>query len=99
MNFRFRTRLWLHEGVAAWHFVTLPTEISGVILGIGQPPRGFGAIRVKATIGRTRWDTSIFPDSKSGSYVLPIKKQVRLSERLSKDDLVDVVIDVPDPGT
>lgn len=97
MDFRFQARLWLYEGAGAWHFVTLPTEIADVIREMAQPPsRGFGSVRVAVTIGQARWHTSIFPDSKSGSYVMPVKKQVRVAERLSDGDLVEVIVDIAD---
>jgi hypothetical protein len=31
MRFRFRAKLWLHTGSAAWHFVTVPAEIADEI--------------------------------------------------------------------
>ena len=34
-------------------------------------------------IGATRWSTSIFPDKKRGTYVLPVKKSVRVAEQLA----------------
>ena len=37
---------------------------------------------MEVTIGTTRWSTSVFPDRKRGTYVLPLKKQVRIAERL-----------------
>ena len=37
---------------------------------------------VEVTVGSTTWRTSIFPDTKSASFVLPVKKAVRLAERL-----------------
>lgn len=48
----------------------------------GHRARGFGAQRVEVTIGATRWSTSIFPDRKRGTYVLPVKRDVRVRERL-----------------
>ena len=43
---------------------------------------GFGSLRVEVTIGATRWQTSIFPDNKRGTCVLPVKKAVRQAEDL-----------------
>jgi hypothetical protein len=33
-------------------------------------------------VGGTTWQTSIFPDRKTGTYVLPMKKAVRTAEHL-----------------
>jgi len=51
----------------------------------GKSERGFGSIKVSARIGKTQWESSIFPDKSSGSYLLPIKKSVRESENLIID--------------
>ena len=40
--------------------------------------------------------TSIFPDSKQGSYVLPVKKAVRTAEGIEDGDDVEVALDVLD---
>ncbi|MBP9762590.1 DUF1905 domain-containing protein [Patescibacteria group bacterium] len=32
---------------------------------------------VLVTVGKTMWETSIFPDKKSQSYLLPMKLEVR----------------------
>ncbi len=93
MVFRFRSELWLHNGEAAWHFVTVPTgvgeEISDATVG---ERRGFGSVKVQATIGGTTWPTSLFPDGASGSFVLPVKRQVRQAEDLEDGDQVDVSV-------
>jgi hypothetical protein len=89
--FRFRAELWEHEGPAAWYFISLPDEIADDIEEqFGHAAGGFGSIRVQVTIGATTWHTSLFPDSKRATYVLPVKKPVRTAERLSAGSLADV---------
>lgn len=56
------------------------------------PRRGFGSIRVEARIGDTTWHTSLFPDSKSGSLLLPVKKQVRLAEDIEPGSTCEVAL-------
>jgi|SRR4051794_18694358 hypothetical protein len=91
MTYRFRAELWLHTGEGAWHFVTLPTDVADEIdtLSAGSR-RGFGSVRVTVTIGSTTWDTSVFPDATSESFVLPVKKQVRTREAIGDGDTVEV---------
>ncbi|MEZ5251296.1 MAG: DUF1905 domain-containing protein [Ilumatobacteraceae bacterium] len=48
------------------------------------------------TIGSSTWNTSLFPDSKSASYVLPVKKPVRTAEQIRAGDQVDVSIELVD---
>lgn len=89
--------LWEWQGKGAWCFVTLPVEYADVIRTIGvSPKRGFGSLRVECTVGKTIWKTSIFPDSKSKSYLLPIKKDVRKSERIEVGDSLSVKIRILD---
>jgi hypothetical protein len=62
----------------------VPEDISTKIKEMqkGKLRRGWGAIYVKAKIGKTEWQTSIFPDRRSATYVLPLKKEVRYEENL-----------------
>lgn len=97
MTYRFTAELWMHTGNAAWHFVTLPPDMSDEIDDItGPDARGFGSVRVHVTVGATRWSTSLFPDTKAGAYVLPMKKPVRIAEDLHDGDLVDITIELAD---
>jgi hypothetical protein len=83
----------VHIGENPWYFVTLPPDQSDEIDELtAATRRGFGSVRVRVTVGQTTWATSIFPDTKRQSYVLPIKKQVRLSEGLEVDQPVDVTL-------
>jgi hypothetical protein len=88
----FAAPLWEHDGQGAWHFVTLPEELSDEIAAVtgGVERRGFGSVRVEATIGVSTWRTSLFPDKASGSYVLPVKKPVRLANAVAAGDHVEV---------
>ena len=98
LSFTFTGQLWRWQGdaPAAWHFITLPAEIGGQIKFFSGRTRGFGSVRVIATTGGARWKTSLFPDKKSGSYLLPVKADVRNSENLQagQDVPVRLVLDV-----
>lgn len=91
MQFKFKAELWLYPGDSAWVFVTLPTNIAKKIMHLASnlPKRGFGSIKVKATINNVVWQTSIFPDAKSNSYVIPIKRDVRNKANISVGDRCD----------
>jgi len=49
---------------------------------------GWGVIPVEATIGTIRFTTSLFP--KDGTYLLPIKADVRRRSGVTGGDAVDV---------
>lgn len=95
----FVAELWLWEGDAAWHFVTLPPELSDAIefrTAARDRQRGFGSVRVEVTVGATTWRTSLFPDSGRGAYVLPVKRAVRDAEGLELGAPVDVRLSLVD---
>jgi hypothetical protein len=86
--------VWDARKTDVWTFVSLPVEESADIREFaGGIPRGFGAVKVTATIGATTWRTSIFP-SKDGAYVLPLKKAVRAAEGLAVDDVATVKVEL-----
>jgi len=88
------TRVWLYEGDNPWHFITIKkTDADEIKKEYIWPRRGFGAIPVYVTVGKTRWKTSIFPE-KGGAYVLPIKKSVRVAEAIHAGDTISLRIEV-----
>lgn len=75
--------------MAAWRFLPLPKKESAAIKKeYVRFARGFGSLPVTATINKVTWDTSIFYDSRSESYLLPLKAQVRKQAGIDDDDTV-----------
>lgn len=94
----FDAELWLWDArrTETWTFVSLPADQSDEIRDLaGGPRRGFGSVRVRATIGNSTWTTSIFPDSQAG-YVLPVKRSVRVTEALDVGDVATVTVELVD---
>ncbi|WP_067836055.1 DUF1905 domain-containing protein [Nocardia lijiangensis] len=82
-RYSFTAQVWEHSGEGSWHFVSLPEEIADDIEErYGHRAGGFGAVRVHVRIGTSSWSTSLFPDRKRATYVLPVKKPVRVAEDL-----------------
>jgi hypothetical protein len=95
LTYRLRAKVWLYDGAAAWHFATLPKGPAGEIRRLaGAGRKGWGSIPVEATLGSTTWRTSLFPDSKSGSYLLPIKASVRSAEGVEAGSTVALTLKV-----
>jgi hypothetical protein len=90
----FRADLWQWKGDDGWHFVTLPADVAADVRETAPLRRGFGSVRVRATVGEVTWRTSLFPEAGGGSYVLPVKQQVRRANDLLAGDPVDVRITV-----
>ena len=89
--------VWLwSEGKGSWHFFTIPADeaveirLESAASGIR---RGFGSVRVEATINGVAWHTSIFPQ-KSGGYILPIKADVRRRAGVAAGDEVKVSLNL-----
>ncbi len=100
----FRATLWLwstDKAPASWHFLTIEGEAAEAIhalalmrrLEFGKK-RGWGAMKVSATIGDTKWQTSIFPEKDNGGWLLPVKAAVRKAEGLVLGDEVNVSVEV-----
>jgi hypothetical protein len=93
LDVTFTAEVWMYHGKSAWFFVTLPKDESEQIKFFNNHKRrGWGSVRVKATVGETSWSTSIFPDSKAGAYLLPVKSDIRKKEKIVAGDSVSVRI-------
>lgn len=95
----FDAELWRWDARRgdSWVFVSVPPEASEEIRERHHAPRrGFGSVRVRATIGGSTWTTSIFPDSARGCYVLPVKRAVRTAEDLDVGDVATVSLELID---
>ena len=55
--------------------------------------RGWGSLKVTATIGESRWSTSVFPAKDTG-WLLPVKASVRKAEGVSEGDIVEVSLEL-----
>jgi hypothetical protein len=95
-RYKLRAKVWLYPGhQAAWHFVTLPKNESGEIKKtFGAKAKGWRSLPVKVTIGKTSWNTSIFPDTKSNAYLLPLKADVRKKEKIAQGDEIAFQIEI-----
>jgi Domain of unknown function (DUF1905) len=94
LTFTFTSKLGMYNGKGAWHFLTLPQEAADEIRFFNATAKGFTPLKVTATIGGTTWKTAIFPDSKSGSFVLVVKRDVRKAEHINTDDTVTATVTV-----
>jgi Domain of unknown function (DUF1905) len=89
MDLEFSGEIIHWRGPAPFHFVTVPDEQSAEIEAVSSMVTyGWGAIPVKARIGRTDFTTSLFP--KDELYLVPVKDAVRRAEGLMLGDQVTV---------
>jgi hypothetical protein len=95
-KFLFKSEVWLYPGMAGnWHFVSL-SQVDGAEIkkNFSKNVRGWGSLRVEAQTGKTKWETSIFPDKKGGTYILPIKALVRKHEGIYTGEKIVVVLKI-----
>jgi len=93
--FVFDADIWIWDArrYDSWTFVSLPVDAAEEIRErTAATRRGFGSVRVRATIGASTWSTSIFPDGARGTYVLPVKRAIREAERLAAGDVTTVTV-------
>lgn len=93
-KFEFKSKVMRYHGEGAWYFVTLPKVMSDDIklLSVDNTV-GFGYVRVQVAVGRTIWNTTLFP-SKEGRYYLAIKASVRKSENIADGDTIQGSIEL-----
>jgi len=93
MNLEFTGKIWFWRGPAPWFFVTVPEEQSNNLKAISTiVSYGWGVIPVHVRIGKTGFQTSLFP--KDDRYLVPIKTTVRQAEDLQEGDTVTVRLEV-----
>ncbi len=87
-SFEIKGKLIKPNG-SSWHFVYIPQALSQRIRDTARGMKGVNMsfIRVKATMGKTSWKTTLFP-TKDGPYLIAIKADVRHKEEVAEGDLV-----------
>jgi len=95
MRLTFSAPLWRWQvrTDSSWWFVTVPPDESDTLAELPLPPRGFGSIKVTATVGATSWTTSVFPSDEQRGYILPMKRSVRLAEGIEPGATVRVTLE------
>ncbi len=94
-EFTFTADLWRYPGNGGWHFITLPQPVAQEIdFYYLHEKKGWGSLRVEIHCREVVWETSIFTDKKSNSYLLPVKKDVRTKLGISAGDTVDLLLKI-----
>lgn len=93
MNIEFNGKIFYWRGPSPFLFVAVPEEPSRDIKAVSElVTYGWGVIPVHVRIGKTEWQTSLFP--KGGRYLVPIKMSVQKAENLGVDDEVTIQLEV-----
>ena len=93
MSLEFSGNLLYWRGPAPHYFVTVPAAECEILRDVAKwVTYGWGMIPVRAQIGETAWNTSLFP--KEGRYLVPVRSSVRNAEGLGEGDSVSVRLEV-----
>jgi len=93
MAIEFKGEIFHWRGPAPYLFVAMPEEQSRDLKAISAAlTYGWGVIPVHVRIGKTEWQTSLFP--KDGRYLVPIRLSVQKSENLAEGDSVAIQLEV-----
>lgn len=85
------------RGPAPFFFVTIPEENVGEVRYAARlASYGWGCVPVTASVGDVAFTTSLFP--KDGTYLVPLKVDVRRKTRIGLDDVVTIVLEIFDRG-
>jgi hypothetical protein len=95
-QFKIRENVWLYPSATTpWYFVSVPKkETEAIKKKFGTLKRGWGSLPVRVTIGKTIWETSIFPDKRSGEFLLPLKAEVRKKEGILAGDVIIFLLEI-----
>jgi hypothetical protein len=89
----FSGNMFEWRGPSPFYFVRVPdVEAARIAEVASMVTYGWGVIPVTVTIGSSTVTTSLFP--KDGGYLVPIKNSVRLPEKLSVGELVNVTLSI-----
>ena len=89
--------LWHAEPPAkgSWHFMIIDTGAASQIRSASAGRSGgWGSVKVSAKLGKTQWQTSLFPHKQTSGYMLPLKADVRKREHVNEGDEIEVTLTV-----
>jgi hypothetical protein len=93
VDLEFSGEILYWRGPAPYYFVSVPDDKCVDLHAISKHVSyGWGVIPVEARIGRTVFETSLFP--KDGGYLVPVKDRVRNAEGLDAGETVTVRLKV-----
>ena len=93
ITYSFKATPWKYAGAGAWYFVSLPVKMAKEIrTALRQEEEGWGRLKATARIGNSEWKTAIWFDTKSNTYLLPLKAEIRKKEQLEEGKTVKVVV-------
>jgi hypothetical protein len=82
-----------HPAQAGWFFLAVG-GLAADDIRARRRKGGFGSVRVRAQLGSSTWETSVFPEPGTTTYLLPLKAEIRRREGLQDGDVATVRLQV-----
>ena len=93
IRYDFSAKMWQHDSPGGWFFVSIPIEMSKEIrTNLSFQEEGWGRMKTRAKIGDIEWESAIWYDSKSKTYLLPIKSKIRKLVKLNTTENINLTI-------
>lgn len=81
--YTFSAELWQHPSPGGWYFVSVPENLASEIRShLSWQEEGWGRMKAHASLDSLEWETAIWFDRKAGTYLLPIKAEVRKKTKI-----------------
>jgi hypothetical protein len=83
IKYEFSSKVWKHSSIKSWYFVSLPIKITKEIREtLRWQEEGWGRMKATVQIGNSTWETAIWFDTKHETYLLPLKSEIRKTEKI-----------------
>jgi hypothetical protein len=83
IEYVFLAKMWQYNPPYGWYFISLPQNTAHEIReSLQWQEEGWGRMKATAKIGNSVWETSIWFDTKLNTYLLPVKVEIRKTEKL-----------------
>lgn len=93
IKYVFTSKVWKYAAPAGWHFVSLPKELAMEIReNLKWQEQGWGRLKAVAKIGNSEWETAIWFDTKMKTYLLPIKSEIRIKEKIVNGNNEEIIL-------
>jgi hypothetical protein len=89
--YTFSAELWQHPSPGGWYFVSLPENLASEIRShLSWQEEGWGRMKATASLNSLEWETAIWFDRKAGTYLLPIKAEIRKQAGLQSGKMLSL---------
>ena len=89
-TYTIKEKVWRWPGDGGWHFVTIGGKKFEEIRK--KFPKGF--VKVRATVGKVSFDTSLFPHTKHNEYLFCVNKKIRKNLEIWEGDEIKLKIEI-----